>query len=197
MNLSMKEAIKRGLRPGVMLTTLLIFGTLIGIGTVNGDSFITMLNAIFSSLMVNGGWLISLGTLGFIIFLLIILFHPIGNVKLGGKDAKPEYSLWNWFAISLCAGIGTGIVFWGPVEPLKFAVQPQASTGLVGGTLRRHGWRTLRGVLARYPAPPLDLWHEAKHHKKQTGALLLYNLRLQRLYELWANRPKKRRRELP
>ena len=65
------------------------------------------------------------------------------------------------------------------------------------GALRRHGWRTLRGVLARYPAPPLDLWHEAKHHKKQTGALLLYNLRLQRLYELWANRPKNRRRELP
>ena len=65
------------------------------------------------------------------------------------------------------------------------------------GTLRRHGWRTLRGVLARYPAPPLDLWHEAKHHKKQTGALLLYNLRLQRLYELWANRPKNRRRKLP
>lgn len=130
MNLSMKEAIKRGLRPGVMLTTLLIFGTLIGIGTVNGDSFITMLNAIFSSLMVNGGWLISLGTLGFIIFLLIILFHPIGNVKLGGKDAKPEYSLWNWFAISLCAGIGTGIVFWGPVEPLKLRCSHRQVPGL-------------------------------------------------------------------
>ena len=147
MNLSMKEAIKRGLRPGVMLTTLLIFGTLIGIGTVNGDSFITMLNAIFSSLMVNGGWLISLGTLGFIIFLLIILFHPIGNVKLGGKDAKPEYSLWNWFAISLCAGIGTGIVFWGPVEPLKFAVQPQASTGLVGGTRDAVIWSLSKSYL--------------------------------------------------
>lgn len=147
MNLSMKEAVKRGLRPGIMLTTLLIFGTLIGIGTVNGDSFITMLNAIFSSLMVNGGWLISLGTLGFIVFLLIILFHPIGNVKLGGKDAKPEYSLWNWFAISLCAGIGTGIVFWGPVEPLKFAVQPQASTGLAGGTRDAVIWSLSKSYL--------------------------------------------------
>lgn len=147
MNLSMKEAIKRGLRPGVMLTTLLIFGTLIAIGTVNGDSFITMLNAVFSSLMVNGGWLISLGTLGFIVFLLIIIFHPIGNVKLGGKDAKPEYSLWNWFAISLCAGIGTGIVFWGPVEPLKFAVQPQASTGIVGGTRDAVIWALSKSYL--------------------------------------------------
>ena len=62
MNISMKEAIKRGLRPGVILTTLIIFGTLIAIGTVNGETFITMLNSIFVSLMINGGWLISLGT---------------------------------------------------------------------------------------------------------------------------------------
>lgn len=132
--MSMKEAVKRGLRPGVILTTLLIFGILIAIGVRNGAAFITILNSFFISLMVNWGWLASLGVLGFIIFLIVILFHPIGKVKLGGKDAKPEYSLWNWFAISLCSGIGTGIVFWGPVEPLKFAVQPQASTGLVGGT---------------------------------------------------------------
>lgn len=147
MNLSMKEAVKRGLRPGVILTTLIIFGTLIGIGTVNGDSFIAMLNSVFVSLMINGGWLISLGTLLFVIFLLVILFHPIGKVKLGGKDAKPEYSRWNWFAISLCAGIGTGIVFWGPVEPLKFAVQPQASTGLTGGTYEALMWSMSKSYL--------------------------------------------------
>lgn len=147
MNISMKEAIKRGLRPGVILTTLIIFGTLIGIGTVNGDSFIAMLNTLFVSLMINGGWLISLGTLGFVVFLLIILFHPIGKVKLGGKDAKPEYSLWNWFAISLCAGIGTGIVFWGPVEPLKFSVCPQTSTGLVGGTHEALIWAFSKSYL--------------------------------------------------
>lgn len=147
MNISMKEAIKRGLRPSVILTTLIIFGTLIGIGAVNGDSFIAVLNSFFVSLMINGGWLISLGTLGFVIFLLIILFHPIGKVKLGGKNAKPEYSLWNWFAISLCAGIGTGIVFWGPVEPLKFAVQPQASTGLSGGLYETLVWSLSKSYL--------------------------------------------------
>lgn len=65
------------------------------------------------------------------------------------------------------------------------------------GALRRYGWRTLRQVLQRYPTPPLDILHEARHNKKQTGALLLYQLRLQRLYELWANRPENRRRKLP
>ena len=63
------------------------------------------------------------------------------------------------------------------------------------GALRRYGWRTLRGVLGQYPAAPP--WQNAGPNKKQTGALLLYDLRLQRLYELWANRPQNRRRELP
>lgn len=147
MNNSEVKKNKFKLRPGVLLTTLIIFGTLIGIGTVSGSSFIAMLNAVFSALMVNCGWLVSIGTLAFIIFLIFVIFHPIGNIRLGGKDAKPEYSLWNWFAISLCAGIGTGIVFWGPVEPLKFAVQPQASTGIIGGTRDAVIWALSKSYL--------------------------------------------------
>ncbi len=147
MNISMKEAVKRGLRPGVILTSLLIMGTLLGIGAVSGKNFIAMLNAFFQTLMINGGWLISLGTLFFIVFLLVIMFHPIGRVKLGGKDAKPEYSLWNWFAISLCAGIGTGIVFWGPVEPLRFAVEPQLSMGLTSGSREAVLWSLSKSYL--------------------------------------------------
>ena len=147
MNISLKEAIRRKLRPGVILTTLLILGTLIGIGMVDGKTFISMLNSVFVSLMINGGWLISLGTLFFIIFLLVILFHPIGNVRLGGKNAKPEYSLWNWFAISLCAGIGTGIVFWGPVEPLRFTVEPQLSQNLVSGSKEAVLWAMSKSYL--------------------------------------------------
>ena len=73
----------------------------------------------------------------------------------------------------------------------------QLSDARAPAVLRRHAWRTLRQVLGRYPAPPLDILHEARHNKKQTGALLLYQLRLERLYELWANRPEHPRRELP
>lgn len=81
------------------------------------------------------------------LFMLLILVHPIGKVKLGGKDAKPEYSLWNWFAISLCAGIGTGIVFWGAVEPLRFAVEPQLSTGITPNTRESVIWSLSKSYL--------------------------------------------------
>ena len=146
-NLTLKQAFERGIRPAVILVPVIIFVTLIAIGIVDSGTFLTMLNAFFSSLMVNGSWLVSIGTLGFVLFMLLILVHPIGKVKLGGKDAKPEYSLWNWFAISLCAGIGTGIVFWGAVEPLRFAVEPQLSTGITPNTRESVIWSLSKSYL--------------------------------------------------
>lgn len=52
------------------------------------------------------------------------------------------------------------------------------------GVLRRRAWRTLREALAPYPGSLLDTLHDAGHNKKQTMALLLYQMRLQKLYDL-------------
>lgn len=146
-NITLKQALQRGIRPVVILVPVTIFITLIVLGLINSDTFLTVLNGIFQSLMVNGGWLVSLGTLIFVFFMIFILVHPIGNVKLGGKDAVPEYSIWNWFAISLCAGVGTGIVFWGAVEPLKFAVEPQLNSGITPNTRESVIWALSKSFL--------------------------------------------------
>ena len=50
--------------------------------------------------------------------------------------------------------------------------------------LRRYAWKTLRGVLAAYPSRTLDFWQGTGQNKKKTAALLLYQLRMQRLYDL-------------
>lgn len=134
-------------RPAVIAVPVVIFIILIVCGATNADSFISALNAFFVTLMVNGSWIISLGTLSFIVFMIFIMLHPVGSIKLGGKEAKPDFSLWNWFAISLCAGIGTGIVFWGAVEPLRFAVEPQLSLGLDGGTRDAVIWSLCKSYL--------------------------------------------------
>lgn len=146
-NLTLKQAVERGIRPAVILVPVLVFLTLIMIGTINPETFLLFLNSSFSALMINGGWLISLGTLMFVIFMIVILVHPIGKVRLGGKDAKPEYRTWDWFAISLCAGIGTGIVFWGAVEPLHFAVQPQLNAGIAANSRESVIWALSKSYL--------------------------------------------------
>lgn len=50
--------------------------------------------------------------------------------------------------------------------------------------VRRYAWRTLRAVLAAYPAGTLDFWQGTGQNKKKTAALLLYQLHMQRLYDL-------------
>lgn len=124
----------KNLRLGVLLIPCSIFITLIVVGIVNPDGFISVLNTWFEALMSSCGWMVSIGMIIMVGFMVVLLFHPIGKIKLGGPNAKPKMTYWRWFAIALCAGIGTGIVFWGSVEPLLFTMQPAPSLGLEAGS---------------------------------------------------------------
>ncbi|MGB0165520.1 MAG: BCCT family transporter, partial [Luteibaculum sp.] len=43
---------------------------------------------------------------------------PIGRLRIGGPNAKPLIGKWEWFSITLCTTIATGILFWGIAEPI-------------------------------------------------------------------------------
>ena len=47
-----------------------------------------------------------------IIILLYLLFSKYGKLRLGGKNAKPEYSIFSWLSCLFMAGCGIGIVFY-------------------------------------------------------------------------------------
>lgn len=61
---------------------------------------------------------------GLVILLLITLFSPLGNYRIGGKNAQPRLSKFSWFVIVLCTTIATGILFWGSAEPLFHFFSP-------------------------------------------------------------------------
>ncbi|MGL4606592.1 MAG: BCCT family transporter [Eubacteriaceae bacterium] len=112
---------------------LVLMGAVLILGVVD-PNFADTMTTFFLALLQGGGWLVALGILAFMGFLLFVYIHPMGQTKFGGPKAKPKYSTWNWWAISLCAGIGTGIVFWGAVEPLGISFAPPTSTGLEAGS---------------------------------------------------------------
>ncbi len=120
----------KNLRLGVLLIPCTIFIALIIVGIVSPDSFLNVLYAWFIALMSSCGWMVSIGMIIMVGFMVVLIFHPVGKIKLGGPNAKPKMTYWRWFAIALCAGIGTGIVFWGSVEPLLFTMQPAPGLGL-------------------------------------------------------------------
>ncbi|WP_366653674.1 BCCT family transporter [Fodinicurvata sp. EGI_FJ10296] len=54
----------------------------------------------------------------FVVFCLFLIVSPLGRVRLGGIDAKPDYSYPGWFAMLFAAGMGIGLMFYGVSEPL-------------------------------------------------------------------------------
>ncbi|MCD8565969.1 MAG: BCCT family transporter [Burkholderiaceae bacterium] len=72
----------------------------------------------------------------FVIACLVIAFSPLGRVRMGGTEAKPDYSYLGWFSMLFAAGMGIGLMFYGVSEPLSHF------SSSVGGTSVENGVRT-------------------------------------------------------
>jgi choline/glycine/proline betaine transport protein len=73
------------------------------------------------------GWIYILSVNFFLIFTLWLLFSKYGDIRLGGKSAKPEFSTKSWLAMLFSAGMGIGLVFWSVAEPIyHFSSPPMA-----------------------------------------------------------------------
>ncbi|MCR2821587.1 glycine betaine uptake BCCT transporter [Lederbergia panacisoli] len=71
------------------------------------------------------GWYYLILVSVIVIFCIFLIFSPVGAIRLGKTDEKPEYSRPSWFAMLFSAGMGIGLVFWGAAEPIShFAVSP-------------------------------------------------------------------------
>lgn len=68
------------------------------------------------------------------LFAFAIIVSPLGSIRLGGKDARPDFSVIRWFSISLCSGIGIGILFWGIGEPIYHLMRPPQNLDIIPGS---------------------------------------------------------------
>jgi len=55
----------------------------------------------------------------FVIFSIALIFTPLGSIRLGGKDARPDFSYPSWFAMLFAAGMGIGLMFYCVSEPIS------------------------------------------------------------------------------
>jgi len=60
----------------------------------------------------------------FVVFCLVLIVSPWGKVRLGGKDARPDYGYAGWFAMLFAAGMGIGLMFFGVLEPVYYFGTP-------------------------------------------------------------------------
>ncbi len=99
----------------------------------------------------NFDWLFLISGNIFVIFCIVLVFMPVGSVRLGGQDAKPEFSLISWFAMLFAAGMGIGLMFWSVAEPVGYytdwfgtplgaeANTPEGAKAAMGATMYHWG----------------------------------------------------------
>ena len=79
-----------------------------------------------------GGWFFVLSVNVFLIFVLFVAFSKFGKIRLGGKDAEPEFKTISWFSMLFSAGMGIGLLFWSIAEPIThFGTPPSADENTI------------------------------------------------------------------
>lgn len=64
-------------------------------------------------------WFLVIAGNVFVLFCIALIFTPFGSIRLGGKDATPDFSYTGWFAMLFAAGMGIGLMFYGVSEPVS------------------------------------------------------------------------------
>ncbi len=65
-------------------------------------------------------WLFMVGGNVFVVFCLALIVLPFGKIRIGGIDARPEFSTLSWFSMLFAAGMGIGLMFWSVAEPTAY-----------------------------------------------------------------------------
>lgn len=110
---------------GIVFTVSTIFVSLFVLwGALYPSSLNNTANIALDWMITNFGWFYMLITALFIIFVIVLAFSPLGKIRLGKREDRPEYSWFSWIGMLFAAGIGVGFVFWGVAEPLLYYLEP-------------------------------------------------------------------------
>lgn len=120
-----EQKVKYGVDKPIVLTVgLLIIGFVIW-GVLAPNQVLETSTAALTWVMSNLGWIFTSLAAGLMVLLLLIAFSRYGKIPLGVDGEKAEYSTASWAAMLFGAGIGIGIIFFGPYEPLTYYLSPR------------------------------------------------------------------------
>lgn len=121
------------LRKWVFFPPWILLVIMVGFSLISNERFVYALNIITNSILDNFAWLFNMTTILSVFTVIIVYFSPLGNVRIGGRKAKPMMSFTNLTWITLCTTIAAGILFWAAAEPLYHMYEPAIYTKISGG----------------------------------------------------------------
>ncbi|WP_340579023.1 BCCT family transporter, partial [Staphylococcus aureus] len=97
----------------VFIYSAIIVAIVVIIGAVLPGQFDYVTNTIKLWITDKLGWYYLILTTFIVFFCVFLIFSPIGKLKLGKPNDKPEFNTISWFAMLFSAGMGIGLVFYG------------------------------------------------------------------------------------
>jgi betaine/carnitine transporter, BCCT family len=104
--------------PVFLISGLGIFAFVIGTLMVP-EAATDLFKSMRSWVTINFDWFFLLAGNIFVLFCLVLIVTPMGSIRLGGDDARPDYGYTGWFAMLFAAGMGIGLMFFGVSEPIS------------------------------------------------------------------------------
>lgn len=98
---------------------LLITFFIIILAFIFPSSFQTITSQMRHFIDIHFTWYYLILVTAIVIISIILIFSPIGKIRLGDPCSKPEHSTFSWLAMLFSAGMGIGLVFYGAAEPLS------------------------------------------------------------------------------
>jgi glycine betaine transporter len=103
----------------VFWVSITLVAVVVLLGSVFSTEFQSVTEQVRNFISNDLGWYYLLLVAGIVFFCLFLIISPVGRIRLGDPDSKPEYSKLSWIAMLFSAGMGIGLVFWGAAEPLS------------------------------------------------------------------------------
>ncbi len=129
------------------------------------------INTAFGIMTSQFGILYLWGGIAAVGLLLWLAMSRFGHVKLGSAEDKPEFSAFSWAGMLFCAGIGSGILYWGTIEWAYYLQSPPM--GITPNTDTAAEWAATYGMFhwgitawAFYGVPAIPLAY-LYHVRKQ------------------------------
>jgi len=102
-----------------------------------GEPMERVFGSIQTGMSDNAGWFFVLVVNGMVAVCLFLALSKYGNIRLGGKDAEPDFSTFAWFSMLFSAGMGIGLLFFSVAEPIFHYDTPPMEVSSQAGAARQ------------------------------------------------------------
>jgi len=112
------------IHPPVFWPSAILALLFIAVSLIVGAPMEAVFSAVQDFISNNFGWFLILSVNFYLFLMIFIAFSKLGSIRLGGKNAVPDFSRLSWFSMLFSAGMGIGILFWSVAEPIYHFMEP-------------------------------------------------------------------------